>query len=203
MLYCSYFLTAWQFFLILTAYVQYNFYMRISQVTSSHFAKYFCDTYSEYITPCAVMTYGSCLRSYVPYARGLRSGPVEWIIRRMARKRKLANSFILFRAINKFSCLILTIIHAYNAGISWLQSEDTTLIIRLTPVRGRDSSRMLDSGRKIWLQLYILTLDALPDSGWRHDSDRISWLQSRITALVDERDACLTTSAVKDFAWLS
>jgi hypothetical protein len=37
------------------------------------------------------MLYGSHLRGYEPYARGLRSGPPEWIILRMARKRKLAN----------------------------------------------------------------------------------------------------------------
>jgi hypothetical protein len=35
------------------------FYTHMSRVTSSHFTKYFCDTYSEYITPCAVMTYAT------------------------------------------------------------------------------------------------------------------------------------------------
>jgi hypothetical protein len=35
------------------------FYMYMSRVTSSHFTKYFCDTYSEYITQCAVMTYAT------------------------------------------------------------------------------------------------------------------------------------------------
>jgi hypothetical protein len=30
--------------------------MRMSHVTSLYFAKYFCDTYSEYITPCMIMT---------------------------------------------------------------------------------------------------------------------------------------------------
>jgi hypothetical protein len=35
------------------------FYMGMSQVTSSHFAMYFCDTYSEYITPCTIMTYAT------------------------------------------------------------------------------------------------------------------------------------------------
>jgi hypothetical protein len=29
--------------------------MRISRATSSHFTKYFCDIYFEYITPCVVM----------------------------------------------------------------------------------------------------------------------------------------------------
>jgi hypothetical protein len=38
-----------------------------------------------------LMLYGSRLRGYAPYARGLRSGPTEWLILRMARKRKLAN----------------------------------------------------------------------------------------------------------------
>jgi hypothetical protein len=44
---------------LLIIYVQYNFYMRMSRVTSSHFAKYFCDICSEYITPFAVMTYAT------------------------------------------------------------------------------------------------------------------------------------------------
>jgi hypothetical protein len=34
----------------------------------------------------------SRLRGNAPYTRGLRSGPVEWIVLQMARKRKLANS---------------------------------------------------------------------------------------------------------------
>jgi hypothetical protein len=45
------------FYFLFTAYVQYYFYMCMSQVTSSHFARYFCDTYPEYITPCTIMTY--------------------------------------------------------------------------------------------------------------------------------------------------
>jgi hypothetical protein len=28
-------------------------------MTNSYFANYFCDTYSEYITPCTVMTYAT------------------------------------------------------------------------------------------------------------------------------------------------
>jgi hypothetical protein len=60
MLYCSCILTAFHFFYFLfTTYAQYYFYMCMSQETSSHFAKYFCDTYSEYITPCAVVTYAT------------------------------------------------------------------------------------------------------------------------------------------------
>jgi hypothetical protein len=35
------------------------FYTHMSRVRSSHFVKYFCDTYSEYITPCMVMTYAT------------------------------------------------------------------------------------------------------------------------------------------------
>jgi hypothetical protein len=37
------------------------------------------------------MLYGSRLRGYAPYARRLWSGLAEWIILRIARKRKLAN----------------------------------------------------------------------------------------------------------------
>jgi hypothetical protein len=44
---------------LFTTYVQYNFYMCLSRVTSSHFVKYFCDICSEYITPCTVMTYAT------------------------------------------------------------------------------------------------------------------------------------------------
>jgi hypothetical protein len=33
------------------------FYTHMSQVISLYFAKYFCDTYSEYITTCVIMTY--------------------------------------------------------------------------------------------------------------------------------------------------
>jgi hypothetical protein len=39
--------------------------------------------------PCP-MLYGSRLRAYASYAHRLWSGPVEWIILRIARKRKLA-----------------------------------------------------------------------------------------------------------------
>jgi hypothetical protein len=68
--------------------------------------------------------------------------------------------------------------------------------------RMRDFGRMLDSGhmpdygRKTWLRLYITTPVALSNFGWRHDSDRIFWLWSRITALADEHVTYLTTSAV-------
>jgi hypothetical protein len=93
------------------------------------------------------MLYGSHLRGYVPYTRGLRSGRTEWIILRIAHKKKLANSFILFGAMNKFSCLILPIIHAYNVGIFRLQSEDVTPVVCPTSVRTHDSDRMPDSGR--------------------------------------------------------
>jgi hypothetical protein len=39
--------------------MQYNFCMHMSRVTSSYFAKYFCNIYSEYITPCTVMIYAT------------------------------------------------------------------------------------------------------------------------------------------------
>jgi hypothetical protein len=144
-----------------------------------------------------LMLYRSRLHGYTPYAWGLRSGPAGWIILWMAHKVKLANPFILFLALNKFSCLILPIIYAYNTGISrlrlyarlWLQ--DVTLIVYLTPVR------RYDSGHISRLQSHFSI------SVKRNDSSRISWLWLCITAPVNEQATCLTTSAVKDFAWLS
>jgi hypothetical protein len=59
MLYCSYMNCMLVLLIFITAYAQYYFYMRMRQVTSSHFAKYFCDTCSEYITPCTVMAYAT------------------------------------------------------------------------------------------------------------------------------------------------
>jgi hypothetical protein len=57
MLYCSYFNCISIFKFLFIVYVQYNFYMQMSRVTSSHFAKYFCEIYFEYITLYTVMTY--------------------------------------------------------------------------------------------------------------------------------------------------
>jgi hypothetical protein len=79
----------------------------------------------------------------------------------MARNEKLANSFILFGAMNKFVCLILPIIH---------------VIMQVY----HNSGRIPDTGRKMRLRLYIrlrsyiLTPVALPDSGRRHNFSRIS-----------------------------
>jgi hypothetical protein len=93
--------------------------------------------------------YGRGLRGYAPYARGLRSGPIEWIIWWITRKRKSTNvSFIYYS-------LYMLIMQVYH-----------------------DSSRMPDSGWKIWLRSYILTLVALPNSGWCHDSGRASQFRS-------------------------
>jgi hypothetical protein len=82
-----------------------------------------------------------------------------------------------------------------------LRLDDTTPIVCPTPVGRRNTDCMPNSSRKIWLWLCILTLDALPDSSWHHDSGRISWLRPRNTAPFDERAACLTTLA-KDFTFL-
>jgi hypothetical protein len=151
------------------------------------------------------LIYGSCLRGYVPYARGLRSSPVEWIILWMAHKRKLANSFILFGAMNKFSCLILPIIHAYNVGISQLRSEDVTLVVCPTPVGRHDSDRMPNSGwrMRLWSYARLRSEDIIlvvypdsrrtSDSSRRHNSDHISWLRSCIMVPIDKRATCLTT----------
>jgi hypothetical protein len=46
-----------------------------------------------------------------------------------------------------------------------------------------------------------VTLVVCPTLIEKHDSDHTSRLWSLITAPVDERAACLTTSGVKDFTW--
>jgi hypothetical protein len=76
MLYHSYFNCISVFKFLLTAYVQYNFYLHMSRVTSSHFAKCFYDIYSEYITPCTVMIYASsdATRVMPLWLHTLRSG---------------------------------------------------------------------------------------------------------------------------------
>jgi hypothetical protein len=149
----------------------------------------------------------------IPYAHGLQSSPVEWIILQMAHKMKLANSFILFEQWINFHVLYyplyMLIMQVFSdfgrktrfRSFDWLRSKDTTLIVCQTLIEGCHFCLMPDFGQKIWLQLYILTLDELPNSGRCHDSNRISWLRSCITALVDENAACLTTSAVNDFTW--
>jgi hypothetical protein len=131
------------------------------------------------------MQYGSRLRGYTPYAQGLWSVPTEWIIQWMARKRKLANLFILFKVINKFSYRILPIIYAYNAWRSQLWWNIPT------PVKHPDS------GWTSQLRSYIVTPVAYHDSGRTFrlrshimipviytNSDRMSWLRSSIPTLV-------------------
>jgi hypothetical protein len=116
----------------------------------------------------------------------------------------------------------LTLVGRHDSGCmrdsgqkTWLQSyaqfrsKDVTLVVCPTPIARRDSSRMLDFGRKMRLWLYTRlrsyspTLVTLPDSNRHHNYDRISWLRSCITALVEEHAACLTSSSVKDYAWSS
>jgi hypothetical protein len=60
--------------------MKYIFYMCMSQVTSSHFTKYFYDTYFEYIIPCMVITYVTSDTIWVtpPRLRTLRSRATIW-----------------------------------------------------------------------------------------------------------------------------
>jgi hypothetical protein len=85
------------------------------------------------------MLHGLCLRGYAPYAHGLRSGPTEWIIRRIAHKRKSANLLWYSKQWIIFSYHLLPIIHAYNAGTSRLRSHITAPVVDL------------DSGHTTWL----------------------------------------------------
>jgi hypothetical protein len=140
-----------------------------------------------------LILYRSCLHGYVPYAHGLRSGLVEWIILRMDRKRKFANSFILFGAMNKFSCLILPIIHDYNTGIFRLRTKDATLVVCSTPVKRHDSDRMPNSGRRTRLRSYArlrsedITPVVYPDSDSRCTSRfrSMSRLRSYLLTLIE------------------
>jgi hypothetical protein len=56
------------------------FYMHTSRLTSSHFAKYFGDICSEYITLRAVLTYAmpDAIRVMPPRLRTLRSQATVW-----------------------------------------------------------------------------------------------------------------------------
>jgi hypothetical protein len=80
MLYCSYFNCMTIFKFLLTAYMQYNFYTHMGRVTSSHFVKYFCDIYSEFITLCTLMIYATfdTIRVMPPRLRTLRSEATVW-----------------------------------------------------------------------------------------------------------------------------
>jgi hypothetical protein len=156
------------------------------------------------------MLYKSCLRGYTPYAGGLRSSLTEWIIQWMAHKRKLANIFIVFRAMKK-SYLILHIIYAYNVHISRLRSEDAT------PVKRLDSDHVLDFGRKmrLWSYAQLLLEDVIPnvcsapviwltpveirDSGRKTQLQSCAQLQSKDATLV----VCPTPVRKHDSGWTS
>jgi hypothetical protein len=52
----------------------------MSWVKANNFAKYFCDIYSEYITPCMITTYTTldAIRVTLPRLRILRSRATVW-----------------------------------------------------------------------------------------------------------------------------
>jgi hypothetical protein len=163
----------------------------MSQVTSSHFAKYFCDTYFEYITPCMVMTYAM-------------SDPTR-VTEKISEPFSYLEEWMNFHII--YYQLYMLIMHVYHdsghmpdsyrkarlLSFARIRLEDTIPVVCPTPVWGRDSGRMTDSGWKIWLQSY----------NSRHTSQfwSTSRLQSCIVASDDERSTCLTTTYVKKFAW--
>jgi hypothetical protein len=107
------------------------------------------------------MLYGSRLRGYTPYARGLRSGLTEWIIWRIIHKRKLANCFIYSEQWMNFHIiyypLCMFIMQVYHdsdrkmrhRSYTRLRSEDATPVVYPTPV-GR-----YDSGRITWLHMHF------------------------------------------------
>jgi hypothetical protein len=132
-------------------------------VTCSHLIKYFCDIYSEYITPCTVMIYvtSNAIRVTPPWLHTLRSGATVWTVRvdNTTNSSKPANLFILFREMNKFLYHILPIIHAYNAGTSRLDRTSRLRSYIPTPVIHPDSDRTIQ------LCSHISTLVVHHDSG--------------------------------------
>jgi hypothetical protein len=121
--------------------------------------------------PCQVRCYtlyGSRLHGYAPYARGLWSCLAEWIILRMARKRKLTNClsysehWINFHII--YSPLYMFIMQVYH---------DSSRI--------RDFSRMPDSGRISRLRSPYPTPVDVTTSDISLDSGHASRLRSMST----------------------
>jgi hypothetical protein len=119
-----------------------------------------------------LMLYGSRLYGYAPYARGLRSCTIEWIILWMARKRKLTN------------CLSYSE-HWINFHIIYYPLYMLIMQVYHDSDRMRDFDHMPDSDRKIWLRsrlrppfptpVDITTSDVSPDP------DHASWLRSMST----------------------
>jgi hypothetical protein len=128
--------------------------------------------------------------AFAPYARGLWSGLTEWIIVRMAHKRKLANRL----SYSEHWINILPIIYAYNAGISWLRSYAwlqlharlrpytwfrsyvPTLVTFPTPVDLTTLDVSSDSGHPSRLRSMSSPL-ALPPQLWKTSHGRARWLQ--------------------------
>jgi hypothetical protein len=110
-----------------------------------------------------LMLYGSCLRGYASYAHGLWSGPTEWIIWQITRKRKSANCFIYYEQWMNF-CIIYCPL--YMRIMQVYHDSD----------RLHDFGHMPNSGRKEWLWSYVPTPVVLLDSDQHHDSGCISWL---------------------------
>jgi hypothetical protein len=96
------------------------------------------------------MLYGSRLCGYAPYAHGLWSNPARGLILRMAHKRKLAN------------CLSYSE-HWINFHIIYYPLYMLIMQVYHDSSHMRDFGHMFNSGRKIWLRSYILTLVTIPN----------------------------------------
>jgi hypothetical protein len=140
--------------IFIATHVRYNF-KHMSRVMSSQFAKYFCDIYSEYITPCVVRTYDtdrSCLHDYTPYARGLRSGSTKLVIWWITHKRKSTN---LLSYITHYTCL-------------WCRHLVTPVICP-TSIIYLD----FDHASRLWS---MSVPHVLPPQLWKTSHDRTRWL---------------------------
>jgi hypothetical protein len=157
------------------------------------------------------MLHGLCLRGYAPYSHGLRSGSTEWIIRRIAHKRKSTNLFIIFKEMNKFFISFIT-----NYTCLWCRYVTTlvvcmTLVICPTPIGRRDFGHMPNSGWKTWLRSYVpipidvttlivspnsdhvsqlwsmSVLHVLPPQLWKTSHGRARWLQHLIARTLSQK----------------
>jgi hypothetical protein len=126
-----------------------------------------------------LMLYGSRLRGYAPYAHGLRSGSAEWIVLRMARKRKLANClsysdhWINFYIIYYPLYMLIMQAHLDSGDTSWLWSHFWAPVDIMTPAVSLDfdCASLLRS---------MSTPPILPPQLWNILHGRARWLQHLI-----------------------
>jgi hypothetical protein len=144
------------------------------------------------------MLYGACLYGYTPHACGLQSGPAEWIILRMARKRKLANylsyleHWINFHIIYyPLYMLIMQVYHDSGRMHDFGHMPDSDHISRLrshflTPIDVTTSDVSPDSScaSRLWS---MSALPILPPQLWKTSHGQVRWLQHLTTRTLSQK----------------